>query len=352
MPLSQEKIDTIQSIVVLGWGLIGDLFIRVPVIEALRAHFPAARIVVVVDPSSRQVLTHHPGRLEVIPFSRKKRPRLTYLFETVKNLRYLRKQRFDLCINLYSGGSSSRFTRLIAPRYSLGFNHTPGLRRANNLQVNKPSFCGNWSRALGKTVGPLGIPVEQIRRGTSFYCSTEAQQFAKKFIAGYCDRGCVAFNLGAGAEEKRWPVERFVALAIAINKRYGFIPLVFKNPGMEALAESFSSQYSTQGESLLAPLLALDQVGALMMQCNYVVTGDTSLLHISFGLKQPTLALFTYTRPETVTPEDCPHIVCFVENPENRDACGNPQGTTDIPVDYAMEQFELLTKLNSNYSLV
>lgn len=341
------KIENIDRILVLGWGLIGDLFIRVPLIEALKARFPDAEITVVVDPACTIVLENHPACEEVIAFSREKRPYKQYIKNFVSQIIRLRKKRFDLCVNLYCGGGSPLVSQLTGARLRVCFDHTAALRRANNLMVARPSFCDNWARDLGRMLTPLGIAAGEIRRGTSFYCREEAKQFARSYLTDN-NSPTVAINLGAGADEKRWPVDRFVEFAIEVNREYGLIPLVFTNPGMTHLADEFVSRYQSHGMSLHVPLISLDRVAALMLHCDYVVTGDTSLMHLAFALKRPTLALFTYSRPETVAPEDVPHICCFVAGDRAVDACGKPMGTTDIPLNEVHMQFRnLVTSTNT-----
>ena len=121
-------ITSINKICILSWGLIGDVFIRVPIMEAVKQRFPHALIDVVVDPSSAGVLTNHPAINKIIPFSRKKRPRGAYLFNSLRNILFLRRQQYDLCINLYCGGSSPLISRLTGSRYRLSYNHTTALR--------------------------------------------------------------------------------------------------------------------------------------------------------------------------------------------------------------------------------
>ena len=329
----------VRRILVLSWGLIGDVFIRVPVIEAVRRRFPESHITVVVDPPAAQVLNNHPQIDEVCVFSRKKRPRGEFLREFIRKTRELRKGRYDLTINLYSGGQSPLVTRLVGSRYRLGFNHTRALRWANNLSRPNPKFCDNWTKDFATVLAPIGIDVEAVRRGTSFFVSPAGKAYADRVLAG---RGgpLIAVNLGAGAADKRWPVERFVAVARQIHAAYGLVPVVFTNPGMEELASEFERGFGA--EALRLPLASLDEVGGIMERCDFVLTGDTSLMHMAFGLKRPTLALFTYTRPQTVTPEDCPHEVCFLPQSPERDLCGNPQGIMDIPVGLVFDRFSAL----------
>ncbi len=339
------KSEEIKKICVLGWGLKGDLFIRIPVIEAIKTRFPDAQLTVIVDPMNMDVLENHPDVDIVFPFNRNKKPFLKYLASTWSNILKLRKEKFDLFVNLYSGGSSPHITRMVNARIRLGFDHSRALRRSNNLLVAHPSLCGNWSKAFGTILQPLGVEQEAIRRGTTFVCTQAAFECADKLLDESI--AYVGFNLGAGADEKRWPIASYVELARYIYQKYHYLPLVFTNPGMENLAYQFSTKCSAFCNALQLPLINLDEVGAVMQKCQYIITGDTGLMHLAFGLKRPCLVMFTYTRPEIVEPEDCIMAPCFIENPEHSDACGNPLGTKDIPVEYAVNKFDELENLIS-----
>jgi ADP-heptose:LPS heptosyltransferase len=342
--ISAQQLGAIEKIGVLAWGLIGDVFMRVPLLEALKKRFPDASITVIVDPAAAAVLEHHPACDRIVVFSHHKRGFKEYFSDYLPQALRLRREKYDLFINLYSGGSSPLLTRLINARIRLGFDHTRALRMANNLRVRTPSFCQHWTKALGAKLLPLGIDDAQIRRGSSFYVTDEARAYATQLLPE--GKGYIGYNLGAGRAEKRWPVERFVALAQQVQQTYGLTPVVFTNPGMESLAEEFARGVGS--DCIKLPLLSLDQVGAVMQRCQAMITGDTSLMHLAFGIKVPNMVLFTDTRPEIVEPEDCLHVACFIEDPEHINACGKPAGTVEIPVDYALEHvrqlFELIAK--------
>jgi ADP-heptose:LPS heptosyltransferase len=348
---AQLDLDRVHSVCIFCWGLIGDVLVRVPTIEALKRRYPHARFTVVVDPASRGALANHPYCDEIFDFSRRKRPVWNYLRGTVKNVLALRRRHFDMSVNLYSGGTSPRITRLVNARIRLGFDHTAALRRANNLHAKHPSLCDNWYKAFGTVLTPLGVAPESIRAGTSFYCTAAADQYAQELL-GRQPNSVAAFNLGAGSADKRWSVDNYAALAHHVWRRHHLTPLVFTNPGMEVLAQEFLRACGTESPVIHAPLLSLDRVGAVMRCCACVVTGDTSLMHVAFGLKRPTLVLFTHTRPELVAPKDCVNVACFVEDPANIDAvCGRPFGTRDISVEFVAARFdELMTKIHGTNS--
>ncbi|MFQ5756235.1 MAG: glycosyltransferase family 9 protein [Acidiferrobacterales bacterium] len=341
---SPPELGDIRKICVMGWGLKGDLFIRIPIIEVLRQRFPQAEITVVVDPGNTNVLANHPVVDHVFPFARNKKPLHRYMFHTVRNALLLRRQRFDLSVDLYAGGSSPALILIVNARWRLGFDHTRALRMANNLLTQRPDMCRHWTRALAALLQPLGVDLAQVRLGTSYYCTESARRFAREFLAARPGARRVVFNLGTRAVSRRWPIENFVELGVLVNRRFNMIPLVFTNPGMEELTQRFSELYGRHGKCVCVPRLDMDREAAIMEQCEAVVTGNTALMHLASALKRPTLGLFIETRPEQVQPEDCPFVACYIEDPGQRDECGRPQTTAPLPVTYVFDCFVELVR--------
>jgi len=249
----------------------------------------------------------------------------------------LRKANIDLCINLYSGGSSATFSRLINAKIRLGFDHTKALRRFNTLLVKYPDFCQHWSYCLGMMLQPLGIEVNSVRLGSSFF--TSQKSMAKADLIVNPANNYIVFNLGTGAIGKNWPVSCYVDLANKIHSEYGLIPIILSNPDMQELANKFHQQCEV---SILMPLLSFDEIAAILIKVGILITGDTSIMHLAFGVKVANLVMFSKTRPEIVKPVDCIHEACFIENKNDINECGTANGIFDIPVTYAFECFKRL----------
>ena len=119
-------------------------------------------------------------------------------------------------------------------------------------------------------------------------------------------------------------------------------PLILSNPGMTELADQFADKYQSIGHYIKAPLVYLDKDAALIKKCKYVITCDTSIMHLAFALKKPTLILFTCTRPEPVLPNDCLYRYCFIPDAKKLDQYGRPLAKADISVGEAMRKFDEL----------
>ncbi|MDF2529345.1 MAG: hypothetical protein K0Q57_225 [Gammaproteobacteria bacterium] len=316
----------IHKICVLAWGMMGDTLFRTAFIEPLKRKYPNASISVVVDNRGTGIFTHHPHVLEEYVFQHAKKPKWRNLLNQFKLISWLRGRRFDLLINFYSGGSSPIITKLSGATWRLGFNHTAKLRWANNILAPKASFSGHWIRALGETLRPLGIREQDIVHRPFFYCSKLERDFATDFFAGL-DQKWVAFNLGASDLKKCWPPSQHAALAHFLFQQHGLVPLVLNNPGQEFLVAEFKQHYPAEQPIRYLPVLPLGKLAAILKHCQFLVTGDTGIMHLAFGAQVPVLGLFTYTRPEHVMPEDGLCQACFSPDPVLKDEYGQALGT-------------------------
>lgn len=305
------EINTIHNVCLIFMGLKGDLFVRIPALEAVKRKLPNANISVLVDKNNYDVLINHPDVDEVITIDRNKSSKYRYYKNTLNTILTLRRQKFDLVINFYSGGSSNLIVRAMNSRYRIGFNHTAASRRANNILVDfAHSPDDHWIIYLSHLLVPLGIDPSSVRKGSSFFLDEDGKTFAEKKLADYDEEKLVVFNLGTGSKYRRWPISSFVSLSIELNALYGIIPVVFTNPGMEQLTEDFIREIDNRVPVVHLPLTPFSREAAIMDRCYAVITGDTSLMHLSIALKKPTLCLFLETIPENVHPEDCVYIVC------------------------------------------
>ncbi|MDF2939960.1 MAG: hypothetical protein K0R66_602 [Gammaproteobacteria bacterium] len=316
----------IHKICVLAWGMVGDTLFRTAFIGPLKKHYPQASISVIVDNRGKGLFSHHPDVDEEYVFSHKKKPRWHYLLNMAKIVFWMRRKKFDLVINFYSGGSSPLITRLSGGKWRLGFDHTAKLRWANNILAPKASFAGHWIKALGETLRPLGINESDIQHRPFFYCSKDEMEFAKDFFKG-SQQKYVGFNLAASDVKKCWPVKEHVALANWFYQEQGLVPLVLTNPGQEFLIEEFKRLYPQAQPVQYVPVLPFGKLAAILKYSQFLVTGDTGIMHLAFGAGVPVLGLFTYTQPYHVMPEGGTCVACFKPDPTLKDEYGQALGS-------------------------
>jgi heptosyltransferase I len=103
----------------------------------------------------------------------------------------------------------------------------------------------------------------------------------------------VLINPGAGWGAKRWPVERYAAVAQGLVDR-GLRVLVNAGPGEEALAEAMVRD--TNGA--VTPVSCnLQQLIALTRRVALAIAGDTGPLHLACALRRPVVGIYGPTDP-------------------------------------------------------
>ena len=339
--IPEQELKKVDNICVICWGLIGDVFIRISLLESLKIRFPNASLTVIVDPVSAVALENHPDVDELVKLSRKKVSTIKYLSQLLKTLYRLNRKRFDLSVDSYCGGSSVLATRLINARLRICYNHKRSLRAVNNYLVKKPDFCDNWTMELCKLLLPLGIT--ETRRGTSYFCSRDSLEFADSWLADKEGKKAV-INLGAGAENKIWSIKNYVSLAESISENDAFHLIILSNPGQNHLVQEFKALAPDKLNYSILPETSFANVAAVISRVGLIITGDTSIMHLAFGLKCPTLGIFTRTRPEIVDPEDSLHVACFKEGKE-KDNCGKYYGTQELTAETSYGRFRELMLL-------
>jgi ADP-heptose:LPS heptosyltransferase len=103
-------------------------------------------------------------------------------------------------------------------------------------------------------------------------------------------------NPGAAWPNKRWPPERFGALAAGIRERVGVRSLVLWGPGEEDVANLVVS--ASRGAAELSPRTAIVDLFAIAKGAKLMVSGDTGPLHIAAAMGTPVVALFGPTYSE------------------------------------------------------
>lgn len=121
----------------------------------------------------------------------------------------------------------------------------------------------------------------------------EAEQWCDALVAESGNQPVALIAPGAGWGAKRWPVERYAAVATGLHRR-GLRVLINAGPGEEPLAEaiqSSSNRAATPVKTSLSQLIALTRRIALC------VAGDTGPLHLACALGKPVVGIYGPTDP-------------------------------------------------------
>lgn len=109
--------------------------------------------------------------------------------------------------------------------------------------------------------------------------------------------GAVVVHPGAASGSRRWPAERFAAVARALNADDH--PVVITGSASEtALAQRVAALAGLPRRAVLAGRTGLDELAALVGHARLVVSNDTGMAHLAFAYGTPSVTLYGPVSPE------------------------------------------------------
>ena len=280
----------IQRILVIKPRAIGDALLSTAVLPDIRSQFPGARIDFLVETFASPVLHGNPFVDNVITYD-------TRVDSSISIITGVRRNHYDLVIDLFANPRTAVITLLSGARYRVGFPFK-WRRIAYNIVVTPRSGDVHNVEFNLDALRRLGIEVTST--APSFYLDEESRKFAQSFLD---DNDLPAgefftINIGGGWEIKRWPVEKFIELSSMISHSLKRRVVVLYGPSEEADA----ARISTASKGVLAPQTSLKQMGAILSLSKLLITNDSGPMHIAAALRVPTLAIFGPTSPRLQGP--------------------------------------------------
>jgi ADP-heptose:LPS heptosyltransferase len=133
---------------------------------------------------------------------------------------------------------------------------------------------------------------------------------------------------GAAAGSRRWPPDRFAAVAQALAAG-GHQVRVTGSAAEQALARDVAHRAGLPAQSVLAGQTTLTGLAGLVASARMVIAGDTGLAHLASAYARPSVTLFGPVPPAEWGPPAHPrHQVLWPGSPGYR---GNPHGTATDP---------------------
>ena len=120
-----------------------------------------------------------------------------------------------------------------------------------------------------------------------------AEAWADKILSSSNNKPIVLINPGAGWGAKRWPVERYAAVAQCLVAG-GCRILINVGPGEEPLADVILSQTAGAATPLVC---SLAQLIAVTRRIDLAIGGDTGPLHLACALERPVVGIYGPTDP-------------------------------------------------------
>lgn len=302
LPTSPPR-EAVARVLLVRLGALGDIVHALPVFGALRDEFPLAQIDWIVDARYADILNHVEGlsRRLVIRASAASSTRDVVSFGGTRGFlsawRYMRRQRYEVAIDLQGLLKSAALARLSGARRVIGFTAVQLREPQAAWFYNERVSAAADAHVIGKNLAVLsafGIP----EHGPRFPLRVPPSRLADEMARVVADTGHDRFavmNPGGGWPNKRWPAARFGELAARLWAEWRIPSFVLWGRGEEPMAET-AVKHSLGAASRL-PATTLADVLAIASRAALMVSGDTGPLHLATALGTPVVGLYGPTWP-------------------------------------------------------
>jgi ADP-heptose:LPS heptosyltransferase/uncharacterized protein YjbJ (UPF0337 family) len=273
---------------------LGDLLTAVPALRALRDAFPDHHLVLAA-PAALEPLAALTGAVEEV-------------LDTAP-LAVPARAGADLAVNLHGRGPESHRAILAArPRRMIAFA-APEVPWQGPEWRAREHEVARWCRLLDES----GIPADPARLDLPP-------------PAGPGVPGATVIHPGAASAARRWPPERWAAVAAA-EREAGRGVVVTGSAAERPLAEAVARGAGLPGDAVLAGRTDLAQLAAVVAAAGRVLCGDTGVAHLATAFGVPSVVLFGPTPPDEWGPPPGRerHVVL------HRDRRGDPHGAAPDP---------------------
>jgi len=278
---------SIRRILVIKLRAIGDVLLSTVVLDNLRRGFPGAEMHFLTEPAASDLLKYHPAIDQVQIFDRSR-------MSGVDLIRTVRRQRYNLVVDLFGNPRTALVTRLSGAAHRVGYRFR-GRTYAYNHRVEPRGDRVHNTEFNLDALQALGLPIHT--RVPRITLGPEERAWAVEFLNTAVPSGgpLVAINAGGGWYTKRWGGDRFASLADLLVTRHDARILILWGPGERPDAEGIAGSMTNRG--ILPPETSLLQLAGLLERCALLVTNDSGPMHIAAAMGTPVLAVFGPTNP-------------------------------------------------------
>ena len=300
---------------------MGDILHALPAVTALRATLQASDISCflgwAIEPQWEQLLCAAsapmpPARgpempvvdaLHRVPAKQwARRPVAPATILGIKNVRRdLRAQRYDICVDLQGALRSAWIGRMAAAQRLIGEAH-PREPLARWFFSERIETVGVHVIDQAREVVAAVLGQSLPQQAADLPTDPDSELWCERWLA---ERGIAQFamlNPGAGWGAKRWPAERYAALAAELTKM-GYATIVNAGPGEVQMADAICSAPQARAFCMGG---SIGQLIACTRRASLFIGGDTGPLHLAAALQVPVVGIYGPTDPARNGPFETP----------------------------------------------
>jgi lipopolysaccharide heptosyltransferase I len=305
-------------ILLVRTSALGDVVHTLPVLTALRRHFPKAKIGWVVEEGMAPVLAGHPDLDEVLTvrlrqWRRPSRGILSGVREIGAFLSSLDRFSPEVVLDLMGNHKAGVLSALTLSDRRIGFARRHRREPSSAVWISEP-VVPRGTHAVDRALSlldALGLPPEPADFGGGKIFREEPAAI-RDLLAAHPEP-FVLLHPGAGWANKRYPPAWWGMAARRLREIAGVPTWVAAARGEEGLAAAVEA--AGGGAARVVPAPDLPTLAALIRRARLMLGGDSGPTHLAHALGTPVLMLMGPTDPERHGPYAAPEHALFKRLP-------------------------------------
>lgn len=303
------------SILFLRHDALGDMLATLPMIRAVKNHYPDAIIHILCTESNASILDHADfiDHVHIVSRSIHDAP-ITHL----KDILRIRRLHVDIIVNCLTSKMSKNgiITRLLSHANTLSSSIYAGDRYA--IYVSRQSMTAAHASIMWEKMMNLGRETFNLhvsdRECKPFFPSSEshastAEQTLRLLL--HPKETFVAINISVGQQRNQWSIDAYDAFIHHVQDR-GFVPLLFAMERDLSIVDSLKERIP--GLKQYPSDRHVCEVGEALRLASWGLSPDTGFLHLATAAGCPMIALYCYLPDQAKDewiPYRIPHLRIF-----------------------------------------
>lgn len=295
----------IKRILIIKPCCLGDVLMATPAIRALNVRFPEAAIDVLTNDWAAPALAYNPRIAEVLSY-----PALTTPRQLLATRGWLKKRRYDLGIALDRSPTVSMLLRMAKIPVRAGIDNNGRGVGLTHRVVLRP--LEHESELYLRVVEAIGVRRQGLEPEFSPPSSLDAQ--ASALLPSNVGRYVVihpggAVNPGSAMLSKRWPPDRFGALASRLKRELGIEVVLV---GAASDRDAIIDVKADAGVPLidLSEQVDFPTLAAVISRSRLYIGNDSGAGHLAAAVGTPQISIFGPTSPLRYRPLGKRAVVC------------------------------------------
>jgi lipopolysaccharide heptosyltransferase II len=295
------------KILILKPSSLGDVIQALPVLRLLKLHFRDAEIFWWLDSSLAPLLEDDPDLAGIVRFERKRWGKPQHWPEMLRSVQWLRKQQFDLVIDLQCLLRSGAFAWLANGKFLVGLDEVrEGARGFYDLAVPRKNFLTHAVDWYLSVLPEIGVPVHKnfnwLPERPIIAAEIKRKWFGENSKFKIQNSKLILLQPGARWKNKRWPAKYFAELVRALAQKFPAARFAILGDKDDQPLGEIILRASPEHCLNLCGETSLPEMVEWIRLCDLMVTNDTGPMHVAAALGKPLVALFGPTEPRRTGP--------------------------------------------------